>query len=79
MVAHSNTVVNPRAMVIEAFDALVADAAVSRSVCTNHLALRAKHGRLKLVKEALQRYKVVLPKMEYLAFANNLGSCMMIL
>lgn len=51
MIAHADTVVNPRAVMVESFHAHVADGAVARAGCADDLAVGAEVGRHEPLQE----------------------------
>jgi hypothetical protein len=46
VVLYSNTIIDPRAMMVESLNAMIADGAVTRSCCFYHLAFWAEIGRV---------------------------------
>jgi hypothetical protein len=53
MIADSNTIIDPGAVMIEAFHTLIADAAMARPLSSYDLTVRAKQYRVKVFKHRL--------------------------
>jgi hypothetical protein len=53
VVANANTVIDPGTMMIEAFNTLIADAAMTRPLSSNDLTIWAKQDRIKIFKHSL--------------------------
>jgi hypothetical protein len=53
VVADSNTVIDPGTMMVEAFNTLIADAAMTRPLSSNDLTIWAKQYRIKIFKHSL--------------------------
>jgi hypothetical protein len=54
VVVHAHAVVHPRTMVVESLHAFVADAAVTRPLCTDHFAVRTEQHRVKTLQQVLE-------------------------
>ena len=53
MIANSYTIVDPWTVVVEAFNTLIANAAMARSLSSYDLTIRAKQNRIKIFKHRL--------------------------
>jgi hypothetical protein len=53
MIVDAHAVIDPRAVMIKAFHALVTDAAVTRSLCPYNLAIRAEQDRVEIFHHGL--------------------------
>lgn len=53
MVLCSNTVIDPRTMVVKPLNAAVANAAMSRTISSNHFTIRAEQHRIKIDQHVL--------------------------
>jgi hypothetical protein len=53
MIAYSNTIIDPWTVMIKAFHALIADAAMARPLSSYDLTIRAKQNRVKIFKHCL--------------------------
>lgn len=56
VVTSTHAVVHPRAVVVESFNAFVADTAVSRPLGPDYFAIRTQHNRVKVFHQGL--YKI---------------------
>lgn len=59
VVLGSHAVVDPRAMVVKALNALIADAAVPRPISSDHLAIGAKEHGVEILKHIDEGYFIV--------------------
>ena len=56
MVSNPNAIIDPQAVMVITFYALIANEAVTRVGCADYLALRAKQERIEVLNEAHERY-----------------------